>query len=141
MTLEQFINKTGIRISNQPTDHNPHIEGSGRMDNWKVKLTAKKSAMDGLVQSNATMRLYFSKGVGHNGAEPALDEVLDCMASDAAGIENSRDFDDWCDEYGYDVDSRRAEKTYKTCQRQAERLKKFLGEEYYNELLWDLDRM
>lgn len=132
MTLQQFIDKLGITISNQPTGENPHMEDSGRMDNWKVKLRSKKQG--------TTMRLYYSKGVGHHGAEPTADEVLDCLASDTAGIDNSNGFNDWCSEYGYDTDSRRAEKTYRQCERQAERLKKFLGEEYYNDLLWNIER-
>ena len=140
MTLQEFIDEYGITLSSQPAGHNPHMEDSDRMDNWKCKLTAHKSAMDGLVQRKATMRLYFSKGVGHNGVAPGVAEVLECLASDAAGIENSKDFADWCSEYGYSTDSRRAEKVYRQCERQAERLQKFLGPEHYNDLLWNIER-
>jgi len=133
MTLNEFIEETGIVLTSEWTERNPHMEDSGRMDNWRVKLRNKKLGK--------TMRLYFSKGVGHNGAEPTIDEVLDCLASDAAGIDNSNGFDDWCDEYGYDPDSRRAEKIYKQCERQAERLKKFLGPDQYEQLLWNIDRL
>lgn len=133
MTLQDFIAETGIVLNSQATSSNPHMEDSERMDNYRVKLRGKKLG-------NATMRLYFSKGVGHNGAEPTVDEVLDCLASDAAGIDNSRGFDDWCSEYGYDTDSRRAEKVYRQCERQAQRLKKFLGDDCYQQLLWDIER-
>lgn len=131
MTLQEFIDATGLVLTSQPTDRNPHMEDSGRMDNYKVKLRAKELG---------TMRLYFSKGFGHQGQPPELDEVLECLASDAAGIENSGSFEGWCGEYGYDTDSRRAARTYNNTERQADRLKQFLGEDYYQQLLWEVQR-
>jgi hypothetical protein len=134
MTLNQLINETGITLTSERVSNNPHMDGSERMNNYKVKLRAKHLG-------NATMRLYYSKGYGHNGAEPTADEVLDCLASDASFVVNSRSFEDWCADLGYDTDSRKAEKTFKTCERQAERLQKFLGTEYYETLLWNIERL
>ena len=128
MTLQSFINETGIVLTAQPTDHNPHMTSSDAMDHWKVKLVGKRLG-------NATMRLYFSMGAGHNGAAPTVENVLDCLASDASGFDNSTSFEDWCAEYGYSEDSRTALKTFKTVERQAGRLRRFLGEEYFNVLL------
>lgn len=132
MTLEQFIAETGIVLTSEYADNNPHMEDSNSMDNYKVKLRGKRLG-------NATMRLYFSKGYGHHGVEPTAAEVLDCLASDASGVDDN-DFDDWCAEYGYETDSRRAEKTFKVCKQQAQRLNKFLGDEYYETLLWSIER-
>ena len=44
--------------------------------------------------------------------DPTAEDVLNCLASDASGYENARDFDDWASEYGYDTDSRRAYRTW-----------------------------
>jgi hypothetical protein len=66
--------------------------------------------------------------------------VLDSLASDAAGYENSPDFGDWCGEYGYDEDSRKAERIFKDVERQSAKLKKFLGDDLYETLLWDTER-
>lgn len=134
MTLNQFIIETGIVLTSESTSLNPHMADSERMDNYKVKLRGKRLG-------NATMRLYFSKGTGHNGAEPTASEVLDCLASDAAGVANSNGFADWCREYGYDTDSRTAEKIFNTYTRQASRLKAFLGAEYFKTLLWNIERL
>lgn len=72
---------------------------------------------------------------------PSISDVLDCLAMDAVGIENARgSFDDWCAEYGYDTDSRKAEKTFHICERQAAHLKHFLGAELFEQLLWNTDR-
>ncbi len=73
----------------------------------------------------AKMTLTFSQGYGHNGAEPKVTSVLSCLASDASGDQHS--FEDWCAEYGYDTDSRKAEKTFKAVRHQTARLKAFLG--------------
>jgi hypothetical protein len=107
------------------------MDGSADMDNYKVTLR----------RGSRRMTLHFSKGIGHHGAEPEAAEVLDCLSSDASGIENGSGFEDWCGEYGYDTDSRKAEKTYKVCARQAAKLRVFLGDELYDQLLWHTEAM
>ncbi|HUT63574.1 MAG TPA: hypothetical protein VMZ04_06425, partial [Anaerolineae bacterium] len=72
-------------------------------------------------------------------AQPTVSDVLNCLASDASGIENARDFNEWASEYGYDEDSREAERIYKVCQDQANQLQAFLPDEKYNELLFEVE--
>jgi hypothetical protein len=85
--------------------------------------------------------LVFSKGSGHNGEAPTVAEVLDCLASDAAGIENARDFEDWCSEYGYDTDSRKNARAYRACKRQAIALNRIMGNDgLYERLLFHTER-
>jgi hypothetical protein len=60
--------------------------------------------------------------------EPTAADVLACLASDARSAEGS--FEDFCSDLGYDVDSRKAEQTYKACAKMAMRLPKFLGEHF-----------
>ena len=130
MTLDQFIKSAGLEMTAVPTDHNPSMEDGATMDHWRCTIRAGKSRMS----------LVFSMGSGHGGKRPELADVLECLAGDSAGHENSRDFADWCNEYGYDTDSRRAEKTYRAVKRQAERLHKLLGDSAYQTLLWDIER-
>lgn len=72
---------------------------------------------------------------------PELEDILDCLASDSAAVENARDFEDFAAEFGYDEDSREAEKTYRVCQEQSVRLFDLLGEDAYDTLLWDMERL
>ena len=74
------------------------------------------------------MTLDFWCGVLYG--EPRVADVLDCLLSDASGVENNPYFEDWRKEYGYDTDSRKAWSMYKACTRQTERLRKLLGSEY-----------
>jgi hypothetical protein len=96
ITLSQFIQGaadigrpfkfTASRISSRPDGITDWGVGARH---WRITIT----------RDGRQMRVYFSQGSAHT-APPTLDDVLDCLASDAAGIENARGFDDWCSEYG-----------------------------------------
>lgn len=134
MNLKQFVSKHGIKIVSDYADSNPNMpDARYPMNHYRVTLTRRNED-----KKRRQMTLYFSMGTGIKG-EPTADDVLDCLASDSAGIENARDFDDWCADYGYDSDSRSAERTYKACERQAKRLEKFLGDSLFQVLLFGLD--
>lgn len=49
---------------------------------------------------------------------PDLPGVLECLSLDWSGVEGQT-FEDWASEYGYDTDSRKAERTYRTVLEQA----------------------
>lgn len=46
---------------------------------------------------------------------PTVDEVLWSLVSDASGVRHGQTFDEWAGEYGYDTDSRKAEKAFNSC--------------------------
>lgn len=58
---------------------------------------------------------------------PTAADVLYCLASDAEACE--QDFDDWCNALGFDSDSRKAEATYRACQKVGFAVKRLLGAE------------
>jgi len=133
MEIRDFIKSAGLSMSAAWTDHNPNMDDEGRapMDHWRCTIRSGKSRMS----------LVFSMGAGHDGKRPELADVLDCLASEAAGLENSQNFDDWCAEYGYDTDSRRAERTFKAIERHTRSLRRVLSESAYRTLLWDVERL
>lgn len=73
--------------------------------------------------------------------EPTAADVLDCLASDAASMENARSFEDWAVDMGLDSDSRKAERLYRIIQKQAARLESLLGRDLYERLLYKTDRL
>lgn len=129
-TLGQFIREHGLTMIAEPTNGNPYMENGADMDHWRCVIRAGRRKLT----------IPFSMGKGHNGKAPDLPNVLDCLASDSAGIETAGSFEDWASEYGYDTDSRKAERTFRACQRQADKLKRFLTEGAYQELLFDTER-
>src|SRR5579859_2566391 len=63
-----------------------------------------------------SMKVPFYTGSGWD-REPDVDDVVECLATDAASIVNARDFEDWAGDLGFDVDSRKAERTYRQGER------------------------
>lgn len=134
ITMKQFVNRYHIKIENEWVDTNPNMQDSkNRMNHYKVTLFAR---IDGKRKQFTT---YFSMGLGLS-HEPDAASVLDCIASDSSGIDG-QSFEQWADDYGYDTDSRSAERTYNACISQASKLKKFLGESVYETLLYHTERM
>src|SRR5215831_13835151 len=131
-TLQAFINQHRLRMTAEWADSNPHMTDPwDGATHWKCVLR----------KGRRRMTIYFSQGSAFS-SEPDLKSVLDCIASDAAGIDNARSFENWADDYGYDIDSRKAEKTFKTCEKQAESLKTLLNNpDAYETLLYNTERL
>lgn len=123
VSIAQFVLAHGITMTSEWADSNPNMP-SREMDHWKVTVRAGRKQMT----------TYFSQGFGHNGKEPNVYDVLDCLASDASGADES--FEGFCSNFGYDTDSRKAEKIYKACKHSGERLKKFLGDDAFQTLVY-----
>lgn len=129
ITLSGFIDNTGIRATVKRTHSNPNAgEWAKDARHWLVTLRSGRYSM----------RVAFSQGSAHTEAPTAAD-VLDCLASDAAGA-NEVDFENWCAEYGYDTDSRKTNRIYKTIKRQSAKLRAMLGTSNYETLLWNTER-
>lgn len=121
---DDFASRNGITLEVKMVDENPNTEDRGaNADNWKVTLK----------RGRQSMTTYFSKGIGHEGKKPTAIEILGSLASDAQGID--RDFEDWCGDYGYEADPRKARRIYNVIVKQTERLKAFLGTELFETLM------
>jgi hypothetical protein len=128
-TMRGRVDDLGITAEATLTDRNPHMddmpEGS---THWLVRIE-----YDG-----RTMDVPYSMGPAHSG-EPDLLDVLDALASDASSYDNAGSFEDWADEYGYDTDSRKAERTYRAVESQTRHLRHLLGGQY-DAIVWDTER-
>jgi hypothetical protein len=139
MTYQEFISKHKLGMTcERINERKDQSEWGSATRHWSLRIFTP-GIMD-FTSEFTDFRVEFSQGSAHT-KEPQLDEVLDCLASDAAGVENANNFEDWCAEYGFDEDSRKAEKIYLAALDQAEALKNFLGSDAYNELLWDMERL
>lgn len=49
---------------------------------------------------------------------PELPDVLYCLLTAAEGVRHGQTFEEWCSEFGYDTDSRKAEQEYNVCRDQ-----------------------
>lgn len=133
-TIEEFIEMHGIKMKECNKIHQSPYMTDFKGDHWEIVLHMPGKGINEFVT-------YFSKGIGHKGKRPTVSEVLDCIASDASGYENSNSFEDWANDYGYDIDLRRAETIYHNVKAASLNLKNFLGKEAYETLLWETERM
>jgi hypothetical protein len=84
---------------------------------------------------NKTTKKQYSAKFGdsinntHNGNAPTQYDILACL-----NPYNFRDFEDFCSNFGYDNDSRQAEKTYKAVCKEYAGLKRVLNEDQRNQL-------
>lgn len=58
---------------------------------------------------------------------PALADVLSSLVSDGAAYFDGETFEDWCGNYGYDPDSRKAEQVWKACDETGRKLSRVLS--------------
>lgn len=113
-TIKQFVRSYGIKAHAELVDSNPNMPEWTDANHFKVKLTRR----------GRQMTLYFSQGYAHSG-EPQADSILECLQMDVCALD--QDFEDWAGDFGYDLDSRKAERTYKATRALAEKLQRFLG--------------
>lgn len=116
--IERFCNRHNIRAESVMVDENPSCPDWQYAYHYKVTLKGFRRQLT----------VYFSMGYGHS-REPEAVDVLECLALDASGVENAS-FEEWASEYGYDTDSRKAERTFKLYERQAAQLRRFLGDHF-----------
>ena len=83
---------------------------------WKVTIRMGKRRLT----------TSYRMGMAHTG-EPDVASVVYSLISDYQCARDSS-FEDFCFEYGYNLDSRKAEKTFKQCRATGPKLEKLLGD-------------
>jgi len=73
--------------------------------------------------------------------QPKLEDILDSLAMDVAGVIDHQSFEDWAGDYGYDPDSRKAEKVYRACQKLCSDLVGLLGKDTVEALVYETERL
>lgn len=96
MTINDIIIAYNLSIDVQRVSSNPHMDDS-TMSHYLCTICDNNTGDD--------MKVHFSMGSALK-HKPTIEEVLDCLASGAAGYEASQDFEDWARDLGYDEDSR-----------------------------------
>ncbi len=126
MTIKSFVNKHGITLAVETADNNPN------MDEWKgaqhYKVTLQRKTAD---NHRRAYTLYFSHGSARSD-KPTAESVIECLQADQSCEYNT--FEEFCAEFGYSNDSRKAERTYNAIIKQCEKLEKFLGFDLLDEL-------
>jgi hypothetical protein len=132
-TLEKFLVGSEIRMRCQ--------EVALRGDDWSL-------ITDPWAGTHYRCELYGSNGhcpvrtiMGSDNGPPEVPDVVDAIAAEAAVVEESRSYEEWARQMGFDPDSRRGERVYRTARRQARLLRALVGDEAYRTLLWETERL
>jgi hypothetical protein len=134
MNYTEWAEKHGLTMEVSWADTNPNMDDDAE---WMAQASHYTCTLS-VAGQDGTLSIPFSMGAAHT-SEPELGDVLGAVASDAAGFENAAGFEDWASEYGYDTDSRKAERTYRAVKHQSERFMRFVGKSAYDELLWQTE--
>jgi len=82
-----------------------------------------------LMRGDQIHKATYRQGTGIDGL-PTVGRVVACLLSDArAGFEHN-DFESFASEFGYDADSRKAERIYIACRETSSAMRALLGEQY-----------
>ena len=93
-----------------------------RSDKWEVSL----------YRDDAEIMIEFHLGEGNDGRGPEPADVIYALLSDSYA--GSLSFEEFCAEYGYETDSRRAYATWEDCGRNARKLRVLFSEEEIRQL-------
>jgi len=99
---------------------------------YKCTFHWKPSRLDGRPNAGETVRLSVPFSQGSAWREPPIAaDVMHCLLSDYV---SDISFEDWAEDFGFDVDSRKALATFRLCQKQSRKLDAFLGADVFAEL-------
>ena len=122
-----FLKKHGLTLKAIPTDSGkcpPFCDGK-HIHGDEHKITIRRG------RQSISFKFWNSLNDSQNGKAPTAYDVLACISSDSSCPET---FEDFCGDYGYDEDSRKAEKTFKILSAFARKLCAFFSEEELTDL-------
>ena len=131
---EQFPYKMGIgcvkwpQPESVPTFKRPTLPSGDRFETV-VRLTLKhaevrKEYKKQFVKDQAFLAAWFAKA---QKVAPSPSEVLACYCRE--GLDADQSFENWCADFGYDSDSRKALDTYNACTENGKKARRVLGAE------------
>lgn len=121
----EFLSRHGLKLRITLSDSKPAPweDDKGYRPHYRVTLSGAGRRM--------TFDFWGSLNDGAAGTHPSEYSVLACISSDLGCPES---FDDFCAEYGYEEDSRKALQTFRRADRFARRLRDFLTSEEQDNL-------
>lgn len=124
MTIQEFINENKITMITKQVDTRPDVE-SWSHGSRHYKITLKNNGK--------RFTFFFSQGSAIKN-KPTLDEVFECLVSDALAVDYVSDVWDFAQEYGYNLniekDYKRAVSGLRACKRTDKALTRLFGDSF-----------
>ena len=93
-----FATKHGVKLQILGSEYKTMWDDNQNRTVFKVKLS----------RNGKSYTFEFGQSISAGNTEPTMYDILTCLTK-----YDPETFEDFCSEFGYDVDSRKAEKTYK----------------------------
>lgn len=95
-----------------------------QLDDWQRKAHPYTVT---LRYQRRQLTVAFFMGPAHT-REPTAQDVLYCLLTDSYASDET--FESWASDYGYNPDSRKAERVYQACKRNTAGLRRLLGDDF-----------
>ena len=118
----RFAGKYDVKLSVLDIAYGKHFEDD-RTERYIFKCR--------LSRNRKSYTFNFGQSIANGSKEPTMYDVLSCLQKYDCGT-----FENFCDEYGYDTDSRKAERIYKGCVKEYNAIVRLFGDsgDCYDEL-------
>lgn len=120
---QAFLNKFGLKVSVTYLDNNPPAwDEEQSHDRLRYRVTIQRK------DTHKSLSFIFWDSIA-NAERGERPKPYDVLASTSAESHIYDDFEDFCSEFGYSTDSRKAERTWKNIDKFAKRINAFFSEE------------
>jgi hypothetical protein len=134
MTIQEFIEATGLQMTTIITDKNPCMPDFQGAKHWLCDISSKRSE----AKECTPFSLVFSQGSAHKNP-PTLLDVLNCIHCDFEGLADGATFEQWAADCGFDSDSHKAEGIFKTIVEQRNSFADLLPVGYLQTFMEDIE--
>lgn len=136
MRTSDFITKHDFRTTTKRIPSRPTMADGWGEDarHWIVRLHKPADPKNVHNTTWPSLEVTFTQGAAHT-TPPTTADVLNCLRSDFSGVIHGETFEDFADEFGYETDSRKAERIYRECKRQLEAFRLAFGYALTEELV------
>jgi hypothetical protein len=119
---EKFLRDTGTKLTLKCVGYRPYFSDEKESrDVYKFTIKTARGQYTGT----------FGQSIACQGEEPRAYDILSCIGADAYSPDT---FEDFCAEFGYDTDSRKAEKIFHTVQKEVAGLRRIFTDKQIEQL-------
>lgn len=111
---KEICKKHGITMKVGSPKYGP-VDWDNDHDHYCFPVTIRKDGK--------SMRVMFNQSIAQGSTPPDEYDIITCITKDDPGS-----FENFCSDFGYDTDSRSAEKTYKAVKAEWEKMLRVFGE-------------
>ena len=108
-----FAKKYGVKLQILGSEYKPMWGEQTKRTVFKLRLS----------RNSKSYTFEFGQSIANDSKEPAIYDILSCLVKS-----DPETFDNFCADFGYDIDSRKAEETYKAVCKEYKAVERLFGD-------------